>query len=54
MTRAKRDPEDLQSEIEKKAARRAKRKKPNMKVSGRSVKQLQRIIISKGKKKETR
>ncbi len=43
----KHDPEDIQSEIEKRASRRTKRKKPSMKVSGRSVKELQRILINK-------
>jgi hypothetical protein len=33
--------------IERKAARREKKKKPNMKISGANVKKLQAIIIAK-------
>lgn len=47
----KHDPEEIQSEIEKQTARRAKKNKPGMKVSGRSVQELQRLIIQKSKKK---
>ena len=41
--------EHIQSELEKKLTKRNKRKKPSMKVSGRQVKNLQKIIINKGK-----
>jgi len=37
--------EDIQSEIEKKASQRKKKKKLNMKMSGKQVKNLQKIII---------
>lgn len=39
----------IQQEIEKLENRRRKRKKPTMKVSGSSVKNLRRIIIKKAK-----
>ncbi|XOU94074.1 MAG: hypothetical protein ACNFW9_04480 [Candidatus Kerfeldbacteria bacterium] len=41
--------EQIQSDLENKLAKRRKKKKPSMKVSGRQVKNLQKIIISKGK-----
>ena len=41
--------EQIQSDLEKKLIKRRKRKKPSMKVSGRQVKNLQKIIINKGK-----
>ncbi|MBU0598200.1 hypothetical protein KKF61_04375 [Patescibacteria group bacterium] len=44
------DPEKIQSDLEKKHSLRQKRKKPVMKVSGRSVKALQRLLIKKSKK----
>jgi len=40
-------PEEIQSDIEKKAAKRNKKKTIKMKVSGQQVKNLQRIIIKK-------
>lgn len=42
-------PNDLQDEIEKKSTRRLNKKKTNMKISGRSVKDLQRLIVQKSK-----
>ncbi|MBU1167011.1 hypothetical protein KKC60_01210 [Patescibacteria group bacterium] len=38
----------LQKEVEKKEDRKEKRKKKKMKVSGKSVKDLQRLISKKG------
>lgn len=37
----------LEDEIEKKEQRRSKKKRPTMKKSGGSVKELQRLIIKK-------
>lgn len=45
----KNGPEDVQTEVEKKVMRRTKKKRPNMKVSGRSVKNLQRLIVQKSR-----
>lgn len=42
-------PDDLQDEIEKKSTRRLNKKKTSMKISGRSVKDLQRLIVQKSK-----
>ena len=42
-------PNDLQDEIEKKSTRRLNKKKAHMKISGRSVKDLQRLIVQKSK-----
>lgn len=42
-------PEDIQDEIEKKSVKRTKKKRPDMKVSGRSVKNLQRLIVQKSR-----
>jgi hypothetical protein len=39
----------LEKSLEQKTARRTKKKYPNMKVSGASVKKLQRIIINKSR-----
>lgn len=47
----KKDYEDIQIELEKKVNIRQKRKRPNMKVSGSSVKKLRNIIIKKGTNK---
>ena len=41
--------EQIQSELEKKITKRNKRKKPSMKVSGHQVKDLQKLLIKKGK-----
>jgi hypothetical protein len=38
---------DIQREVEKKAAKKEKKKKGKMKVSGKSVKDLQRIMTKK-------
>lgn len=46
----KKDYNHLQSEIEKKEKIKGRRKKKKMKVSGKSVKDLQQIIAKKGKK----
>lgn len=43
------DYEKLQEEVEKKEARRRKKKSPGMKVTGIGAKKLQRIIIEKAK-----
>ena len=43
------NPEKIQEEIEKRTKQRLKKKKSSMKVSGASVKNLQRIIIKKAK-----
>jgi len=43
------DYEEIQAALEKKALQRLKRKKPKMKISGSSVKKLQKIIIKKGR-----
>ncbi|MFH1509110.1 MAG: hypothetical protein ABIE68_03030 [bacterium] len=43
--------EELQTEAEKRAARRAVRKRPRMKVSGKSVFGLKKIIEKKKKSK---
>lgn len=42
--------EEIQIKLEKKAQKRLKKKRPAMKVSGRNVKELQRLIIKKSKK----
>jgi len=41
------NPEDIQTRLEEKASKRQKKNKPKMKVTGRSVKNLQKIIIAK-------
>jgi len=43
------DPEKIQAEVEEKSKQRAKKKGVKMKISGASVKKLQRIIINKSK-----
>lgn len=43
------DAEILQERVERRARQRNARRKPKMKVSGASVKKLQRIIISRGR-----
>ncbi len=43
------DTEQAEEKIIAKQKRRLKKKKPAMKLSGRSVRQLQRLIIKKGK-----
>lgn len=43
--------EDWEKELEKKEKRRVKRKKKSMKVSGSQVKNLQKIIIAKRRKR---
>lgn len=42
--------EDLENKMEKRGTKRQKKKKPKMKVSGRSVFGLQKIIVKKRKK----
>jgi len=46
--------DNLEKEIEKKQKKKEKRKRKNMKVSGGSVKNLQKIIINKCKKQPNR
>lgn len=41
--------ENIEEKLAKKAQQRAKKRKPSMKVSGKSVFQLQRIIRKKAK-----
>lgn len=41
-------PDPLESRAENKATRRARKRKPKMKVSGKSVLTLKRIIVKKG------
>ena len=41
------DAEEIQSKLEKDHKKRLKKKIPSMKVSGRQVKNLQKIIINK-------
>lgn len=43
--------EDIQAAVEKKILNRQKKKRQNMKISGRSVKNLQKIIINKSQNK---
>lgn len=40
----------IEKKLERRAARRAKKKNPPMAVSGRSVKELQRLIIKKSRR----
>lgn len=42
--------EEIQIKLEKKAQKRLKKKRPTMKVSGRNVKNLQKLIIAKAKR----
>jgi len=44
--------EEIQTKLEKSAQKRQKKKRPTMKVSGLSVKQLQKLIINKQKNKK--
>lgn len=41
--------ENIQSDTEARATRRARKKRTTMKVSGRSVRELQRLIIKRGR-----
>lgn len=45
----KKDLDILQEELEEKAKKRSRRKKPKMKVSGKSVMELKKIINKKSK-----
>lgn len=50
MTKVKRiNLEELQKELEEKLKKREKKKKPKMKISGKSVFELQKIIQKKAK-----
>ncbi|MFA5134245.1 MAG: hypothetical protein WC505_00450 [Patescibacteria group bacterium] len=44
------DHEQTQAEIERRARIREKKRTPKIKSSGRSVRELQRIIVEKGRK----
>lgn len=44
--------ERIEKKLERRASRREKKKNPPMKVSGRSVRELQRLIIRKSRRQD--
>ncbi|MFA5107662.1 MAG: hypothetical protein WC497_05055 [Patescibacteria group bacterium] len=44
--------EGIEKKLERRARRREKKKNPTMKVSGRSVRELQRLIIRKSRRQD--